>query len=142
MKISFYFLVAVILLQKNVFSQEVDSCKFYSDIFKVDSNLCNGLIVESFRWLTSNCIIKGETTVDEVEEIFGQGGAIRRSVRPYGSKHPFEPENTNPPYDYYWEFGLDFFCVEGKIKKKIPGTWGFIEFKGNIVVDYGGYSLG
>jgi hypothetical protein len=119
-----------------------DSCDFYSNQFKCDSNLCNGLISKSFVWLTENCIIKNLTTAQELEEIFGNGGKIKKSVYPAASYDLNLKDDTNPWFDYCWRFGIFFFCEDFVPLKIVPGTWGIIFFKDDVVVGYSRQSIG
>lgn len=131
-----------ILFMGIVNSQTKDSCDFYSKQFKDDLNLCNGLVAESFRWLTSNCIILQSTTCQEVEEIFGKGGRIKVKIRTYYQYNSEDFHNSEPWFDYYWEYGLFFFCDENMEIKLFPSDRGIIYFKDNKVVKIGSRSIG
>jgi hypothetical protein len=128
------------LLAEN--NNQKDSCNFYGSQFRCDSNLCNGLVSKSFIWLTEKCIVKNVTTAKEVDEIFGNGGIIKKSIYPAASFDLNLKDDTNPWFDYCWRYGIFFFCDDFVPIKIVPGTWGIIFFKDDVVVGYSRQSIG
>lgn len=129
-------LLLLLIINLNLYSQsltEIDSCNYYSKIFKDTCNFKNGLISKSFDYLERNCIQIGckESCVIELlgNNNFRDGVIYRRYKKD-------ERINTKPSfeYDYYISYFIWMGCDEFCNLDYFPSTKVLLFFKKNKLV--------
>jgi hypothetical protein len=125
-------------------SQEIDSCIYYSNQFKSLESICKSTNVNSFRWLSINCITMGVSTNEEINELLGEDTLLKRKTitYEYHNRRNLDYDGTSGWFDYYWEYEIPVFCNTNDEIKLFPSTRGVIYFKNNIVVACDIYSIG
>lgn len=119
-----------------------DSCAYYSNIFKTDTNYCTGKISKSFKWLTKNCMVLNETTIEDVLNLMGEGTKFKFHKVSYARYNPEDAENANPWFDYYLEYRLSNFCDNNGNPIYFPSSSGILLFKNDVLIYVDGKSYG